>query len=471
MNRIEQLYYNYAKECPQKLEQLPISGSNRHYYRVYGTRGTCIAVEGTSITENKAFIELANHFHKQGLPVPQVYSCSDDYSCYLQEDLGNESLFDVVSKQASSHETQALLHDTMRLLPAVQYRGAQGLDFSVCYPQPEFDRRTVMFDLNYFKYCFLKSTGLEFDEMRLENDFETMANVLLQQMSDTFLYRDFQARNVMVKDGKPYLIDFQGGRKGPIYYDVASFLWQAKANYPSALRQELLDSYLTALQSYQTISKETFSANLRHFVLFRTLQVLGAYGFRGYFEKKQHFLQSVPFAVANLRELLQEPFAEYPYLTEVLLELTNLPKFEPAKPQNPQRLLVRIFSFSYKKGIPEDVSGNGGGYVFDCRSTNNPGRYEPYKKLTGLDEPVIQFLEKDGEIVSFLESVYALADAHVARYLERGFTNLMFAFGCTGGQHRSVYSAEHLAVHLSEKFDVDIILEHREQGIRRELLK
>ena len=471
MNRIEQLYYNYAKECPQKLEQLPISGSNRHYYRVYGTRGTCIAVEGTSITENKAFIELANHFHKQGLPVPQVYSCSDDYSCYLQEDLGNESLFDVVSKKSLSDEARALLHDTMRLLPAVQYRGAQGLDFSVCYPQPEFDRRTVMFDLNYFKYCFLKSTGLEFDEIRLENDFETMANVLLQQMSDTFLYRDFQARNVMVKDGQPYLIDFQGGRKGPIYYDVASFLWQAKANYSPALRQELLDSYLTALQSYQTISKAEFSANLRHFVLFRTLQVLGAYGFRGYFEKKQHFLQSVPFAVANLRELLQEPFAEYPYLTEVLLELTNLPKFEPAKPQNPQRLLVRIFSFSYKKGIPEDVSGNGGGYVFDCRSTHNPGRYEPYKKLTGLDEPVIQFLEKDGEIVSFLESVYALADAHVARYLERGFTNLMFAFGCTGGQHRSVYSAEHLAAHLSEKFDVDIILEHREQGIKRELVK
>lgn len=471
MNRIEQLYQKYANEWPQKLEQLPISGSNRRYYRVSGTQGTCIAVEGTSITENKAFIELANHFYKQGLPVPQVYNYSDDYSCYLQEDLGNESLFDVVSTQTLSAEARTLLHETMRLLPAIQYGGAAGLDFSVCYPQPEFDRRTVMFDLNYFKYCFLKSTGLEFDEIRLENEFEAMANVLLQHMSDTFLYRDFQARNIMVKDGKPYLIDFQGGRKGPIYYDVASFLWQAKANYPPALRQELLDSYLTALQSYQTISKAEFSANLRHFVLFRTLQVLGAYGFRGYFEKKQHFLQSVPFAVANLRELLQEPFAEYPYLTEVLLELTNLQKFEPTKPQNPQRLLVRIFSFSYKKGIPDDVSGNGGGYVFDCRSTHNPGRYEPYKKLTGLDEPVIQFLEKDGEIVSFLESVYALADAHVARYLERGFNNLMFAFGCTGGQHRSVYSAEHLATHLAKKFDVDIILEHREQGIRRELLK
>jgi len=228
---------------------------------------------------------------------------------------------------------------------------------------------------------------------------------------------------------------------------------------------------LTSLQKYQSISKEVFLSNLRHFVLFRTLQVLGAYGFRGYFEKKQHFLQSVPFAIANLRELLQEPFAEYPYLMQVLLELTALPKFQPTKPQNTERLLIHIFSFSYKNGIPDDESGNGGGYVFDCRSTHNPGRYESYKQLTGLDEPVIQFLEKDGEILPFLEQVYALADIHVTRYLERGFTNLMFSFGCTGGQHRSVYSAEHLATHLSEKFDVDIIVEHREQGIRKEKLK
>ena len=471
MNRIEQLYQNYAHEWPQKMEQLPISGSNRRYYRVFGANSTCIAVEGTCVAENKAFIYLAQQFSRQGLPVPQVYNHTDDYSCYLQEDLGNQSLFDVVSKDVQSDEANALLHATMRLLPDIQYFGAENLDFSMCYPQPEFDHRMVMFDLNYFKYCFLKATGLEFDEIRLETDFSTMSDMLRRQMSDTFLYRDFQARNVMVKDKQPYLIDFQGGRKGPIYYDVASFLWQAKANYSPVLRQELLDSYLTSLQKYQSISKEVFLSNLRHFVLFRTLQVLGAYGFRGYFEKKQHFLQSVPFAIANLRELLQEPFAEYPYLMQVLLELTALPKFQPTKPQNAQRLLIHIFSFSYKNGIPDDESGNGGGYVFDCRSTHNPGRYESYKQLTGLDEPVIQFLEKDGEILPFLEQVYALADIHVTRYLERGFTNLMFSFGCTGGQHRSVYSAEHLATHLSEKFDVDIIVEHREQGIRKEKLK
>lgn len=471
MNQIEQLYRTYADEEPRKIEVIPLSGSNRRYYRIYGTNGTYIAVEGTSIPENRAFIQLAEHFLSKGLPVPKVLSFSHDYSCYLQEDLGSQSLFDMVSSSQSSDEVTNLLHKTMKLLPDIQYRGAEGLDYSMCYPQPEFDQQMVLFDLNYFKYCFLKAAGLEFDEWRLEADFFKMSDVLMQQMSDTFLYRDFQARNVMVKEGKPYLIDFQGGRKGPIYYDVASFLWQAKANYSFDLRQELLESYLTALQKYQSISKEIFGENLRHFVLFRTLQVLGAYGFRGYFEKKQHFLQSVPFAIANLRELLQESFVEYPYLTELLHKMVSLPKFQPKKPQATGRLLVRIVSFSYKKGIPEDESGNGGGYVFDCRSTNNPGRYEPYKKLTGLDEPVIQFLEKDGEITAFLEPIYALADVHVKRYLERGFTNLMFAFGCTGGQHRSVYSAEHLATHLAEKFDIDMLIEHREQGITTENLK
>ena len=358
----------------------------------------------------------------------------------------------------------------MALLPAVQFRGAEQLDFTVCYPQPAFDARMVAFDLNYFTYCFLKPLEVDFDELRLQDDFDAMTRYLLQYQSNTFLYRDFQARNVMLKNGEPYLIDFQGGRRGPIYYDVASFLWQAKAAYPTDLRNELIDTYLQALQPYRTISKDDFMAVLRHFVLFRTLQVLGAYGFRGNFERKPHFRQSIPFAIDNLRDLLQQPFAEYPYLTELLHRLTQLPTLQkPNLPASNGRLLVRIFSFSYKKGIPDDVSGNGGGYVFDCRATHNPGRYEPYKKLTGRDAPVIKFLEDDGEILPFLQHVYALADAHVARYIERGFTDLMFAFGCTGGQHRSVYCAEHLAEHLHQQFDVDIRLEHREQHLVRTL--
>lgn len=341
------------------------------------------------------------------------------------------------------------------------------MDFSYCYPLAEFNRRSILWDLNYFKYCFLKTTGLEFQENLLEDDFEHMADALLQIQPQVFMYRDFQSRNVMLREGKPYFIDFQGGRKGPFYYDVASFLWQAKANYPDSLRQELIDEYLDALQPYHAIGKEQFLATLRHFVLFRTLQVLGAYGFRGYFEKKAHFIQSVPYAIENLRQLLETDFPEYPYVCLVLRKLTELPQF--ASVRNRRKLTVRVMSFSYKKGIPEDPSGNGGGYVFDCRAVHNPGKYEQYKQLTGRDKPVIDFLEQDGEILRFLEHVDALVDAHVQRFLERGFTNLSICFGCTGGQHRSVYSAEHVARHLNEKFGVRIQLIHREQHIEQTL--
>lgn len=341
------------------------------------------------------------------------------------------------------------------------------MDFGYCYPLAEFNRRSILWDLNYFKYCFLKTTGLEFQENLLEDDFEHMADALLQIQPQVFMYRDFQSRNVMLREGKPYFIDFQGGRKGPFYYDVASFLWQAKANYPDSLRQELIDEYLDALQPYHAIGKEQFLATLRHFVLFRTLQVLGAYGFRGYFEKKAHFIQSVPYAIENLRQLLETDFPEYPYLCLVLRKLTELPQF--ASVHNRRKLTVRVMSFSYKKGIPEDPSGNGGGYVFDCRAVHNPGKYEQYKQLTGRDKPVIDFLEQDGEILRFLEHVDALVDAHVQRFLERGFTNLSICFGCTGGQHRSVYSAEHVARHLNEKFGVRIQLIHREQHIEQTL--
>ena len=347
-----------------------------------------------------------------------------------------------------SDEETNILKRTIRLLPQIQFEGSKDMDFSYCYPLATFNRRSVLWDLNYFKYCFLKATGLEFQENLLEDDFERMADTLLQIEPQVFMYRDFQSRNVMIREGKPYFIDFQGGRKGPFYYDVASFLWQAKANYPDSLRQELLDEYLDALRPYHAIDKEQFLTTLRHFVLFRTLQVLGAYGFRGYFEKKAHFIQSVPYAIENLRQLLETDFPEYPYLCLMLRKLTELPQF--ASIRNRRKLTVRVMSFSYKKGIPEDPSGNGGGYVFDCRAVHNPGKYEQYKQLTGRDKPVIDFLEQDGEILQFLEHVDALADAHVQRFLERGFTNLSICFGCTGGQHRSVYSAEHVAHHLNK---------------------
>ncbi len=326
-----------------------------------------------------------------------------------------------------------------------------------------------MWDLNYFKYCFLKATGLEFQEDRLEDDFQAMAEVLMRGKSSTFMYRDFQSRNVMLTpDGEPRFIDFQGGRKGPFYYDVASFLWQAKANFPDSLRDELISQYVDALSKYKPVNEEYFREQLRHFVLFRTLQVLGAYGFRGYFEKKPHFMQSVPFAIANLRRLLETPYPEYPYLSSMLRELVNLKQFtdDPAN----RSLTVRVLSFAYKKGIPNDPTGNGGGFVFDCRAVNNPGKYDRYKGFTGLDPQVIKFLEDDGEITTFLDHVYALVDASVKRYIERGFTNLSVAFGCTGGQHRSVYSAQHLAERINRLFNVKVELLHREQNIEQILM-
>ena len=412
---------------------------------------------------------MAAHFREKRLPVPQVYCWSVDKSFYLQEDLGDTLLFQAIEKGRKScffDETEkSLLHKTITLLPTLQFKGAEGFDFSQCYPLPEFNRRSILWDLNYFKYCFLKATGMEFQEDRLEDDFQKMADVLMRSSSATFMYRDFQSRNVMIKEGEPWLIDFQGGRKGPVYYDVASFLWQAKANYPESLRKELLKEYLDSLCKYQPVDEKYFYAQLRHFVLFRTMQVLGAYGFRGYFEKKPHFIQSVPFAIENLRQLLQEPYPEYPYLCHVLKELTELKQFTDDLQK--RRLVVKVTSFAYKKGIPEDSSGNGGGFVFDCRAVNNPGKYDRYKPFTGLDEPVIRFLEDDGEITTFLEHVYGLVDASVKRYMERGFTNLSICFGCTGGQHRSVYSAQHLAEHLNQKFGVQVNLMHREQNIEQ----
>ncbi|MDE6757627.1 MAG: phosphotransferase, partial [Muribaculaceae bacterium] len=364
-----------------------------------------------------------------------------------------------------SEEEKRLLTTTIRSLADIQYRGADGLDFNICYPLPEFCRRTVMWDLNYFKYNFLKLSGIQFNESLLEDDFERLADYLLAEKSSTFMYRDFQSRNVMIKDGQPWFIDFQGGRKGPAHYDVASFLWQAKANIPAGLRNELIDEYLDTASRYAEIDRDKFRERLQHVVLFRLMQVLGAYGFRGLFEKKAHFMESIPPALTKVRELIAaNGFECYPTLTDILGRLADRFISDAAAPDH---LTVTVRSFSYKRGIPDDTSGNGGGYVFDCRGLHNPGRYDEYKKLTGMDTPVIDFLEARGEVQPFLEHCFALADSSAEVYLRRGFTSLTINFGCTGGQHRSVYCAEKMAAHLSAKYGVDIKLQHREQRINK----
>ena len=511
MQQLTDLYAAYTGAAPKTVEPIVGSGSNRSYVRFTSFEGkSIIGVIGTSLDENHAFIYLARHFSAKQLPVPHVLAVSEDGLRYLQDDLGSRSLFDALKggRDAGGRYNEAekqFLRRTIAALPSFQILGAEGLDFTHCYLQAEMDDINVLFDLNYFKYCFLKATGIDFHELRLEASFKLMAKDLLSRhstqsstLNTSFLYRDFQARNVMLDAaGNPHFIDFQGGRRGPVQYDLASFLWQASARYSPELREELINVYIEHLKQYVEVDELRFRRRLCLFVLFRILQVLGAYGFRGYFERKKHFLESIPPAMQNLRELLAtDDGCPYPYLRELLTQLTAIPQFQPQEAAPVSRkdgyrtaeeniykahpadgpatyskfdgagpLRVRVFSFSYRKGIPDDESGNGGGYVFDCRSTHNPGRYEPYKQLTGLDEPVIRFLEDDGEILTFLDSVYRLADAHVERYLQRGFTDLMFSFGCTGGQHRSVYCAQHLAEHLHAKYGICVDIIHREQGL------
>ena len=458
---------------------LTASGSNRRYHRIWSEDKSVslIGVEGTSRDENHAFLTMSAHFASQGLNVPRVLAVSDDEMQYVQQDLGNTLLFDYIAEGRKTgvfcESEKVMLRKTIRALAQFQVKAAEDFDFNVCYPQPEFNLRSIRWDLNYFKYCFLKATGVEFQEDKLENEFERLAYILLEQKQmNAFMYRDFQSRNVMIYVGEPYFIDFQGGRRGPIYYDLASFLWQAKANFPQALRERLLNEYRDELEKVYPNSEFRFQdSDLKAFVLFRTLQVLGAYGFRGLIEHKQHFIESIPFAIKNLSELFTlnpELRSAYPYI----FALSNLLRERAAsetltRGQGDSTLTIDILSFSFKKGLPLDPSGNGGGYIFDCRSTHNPGKYEQYKQLTGLDKPVIEFLESDGEILTFLDSVYRLVDHHVERFLERGFTHLQVAFGCTGGQHRSVYSAEATARHLHAKYpETNIQVTHRELSAR-----
>ncbi|MDR0815424.1 MAG: phosphotransferase, partial [Bacteroidales bacterium] len=368
MDSLETIFYQYTGAKPETTEALSASGSNRQYFRLRGGNTSLIGVNGTSLEENRAFIGMAKHFFAKGLPVPQLLAQSADSMSYLQEDLGDTLLFDYIAngrKTGVFHESEKeMLRKTMRKLAEMQVKGAQDFDFSTCYPQAEFNERSIIWDLNYFKYCFLKATGLDFQEDKLEDEFAKFAAILLNSPHQTFMYRDFQSRNVMIKDAQPYFIDFQGGRKGPPHYDVASFLWQAKARYNNELKEELLNEYLGSLQQLTTVDERDFRRQLQHFILFRTMQVLGAYGFRGYFEKKPHFLQSIPFAMDNLRTILAEKSPEYPYMADMLRRMTDLKQFRELNIRKP--LVVKVYSFSYKKGIPNDDSGNGGGFVFDC---------------------------------------------------------------------------------------------------------
>ncbi len=469
-NKIRSLFKNWCSEEPDRIEVLPESGSSRKYFRIHSKTNNAIAALNKDDKENLAFIEFSKHFNSKKLSVPEIYAVDLENDIYLQEDLGDVTLFSWLSEIRTGIEFPDELIEMYKKvideLLKFQIIGSKGFNYAYCYPRSAFDKQSMMWDLNYFKYYFLKLAKISFDEQELENDFQHFTDFLLQADCNYFLYRDFQSRNVMIKNGKPYFIDYQGGRRGALQYDLASLLYDAKADIPQETRNELKNYFIEKLDEYHLGSSEKFNDYFLGYSLIRIMQAMGAYGFRGFYEKKSHFLKSIPYAIKNLEYLLETgnlPI-EIPELINVLKKLTKSEELLKFKGRE-KKLEVQIFSFSYKKGLPIDDSGNGGGFVFDCRAIHNPGRYDKYLNSTGRDADVIEFFEKEEEMDQFLRMVFKLVDTSVEKYIQRGFTNLMVSFGCTGGQHRSVYSAEQLTKHLKEKFNVSITLNHREQGL------
>jgi aminoglycoside/choline kinase family phosphotransferase len=454
----------------ERVVSLKGDASERKLFRLSAASRTAIGVLNSDARENRAFLEFSRHFKKWGLPVPEIYAEDLDRGMYLEEDLGDTTLFQFLSTTRDadepSPETLSLYRQVVALLPRFQIEAGRTLDYGVCYPRASFDRQSMLWDLNYFKYYFLRLAKIPFSEQALEEDFERLTEFLLQPEREFFLYRDFQSRNIMVRDGGPWFIDYQGGRRGALQYDVASLLFDAKADLPVEVRDELVLRYLEAAETLVPIDRKAFLAYYPGFVLIRIMQAMGAYGLRGFYERKHHFLASIPYAIRNLEYLLRTsdlPIA-LPELTRVwhrLVASSALRQFGAAS----LKLTVRIQSFAYRDGLPTDEKGHGGGYVFDCRGLPNPGRYEQYATLTGRDNAVIAFLERAPDVGDFLGHVFALIDRTVEHYQTRNFTDLQVAFGCTGGQHRSVYCAERLAQHLREQFPVNVEVRHLAQEI------
>ncbi len=470
--RLIQLFSRRYGRRPEAILEMAADGSTRQYFRLLREGGEpIVGAIGPDHEENRAFLSFAKAFRGIGLPVPAIYDEDREAGVWLEEDLGDTTLFQALtaaraggSSEEFPQEALELFRRALGILPRFQVEGHEAVDYRLAYPRQAFDRRSIRWDLNYFKYHFLKLAHVEFNEQRLEDDFSRLTGLLLEADSDYFLYRDFQSRNIMIRDGEPWFIDFQGGRKGALQYDVASLLFDAKANLPSSVRETLLDHYLDALSQLVTFDEESFRAHFQGFVLVRLMQAMGAFGYRGFFERKRRFLESVPFAARNLGELVSSGLpAALPELEAVFSRIVERWAGEESPDQAPSRLTVSVQSFSFKKGYPEDTRGHGGGHVFDCRGLPNPGRLEEYVDLTGQDEPVIDFLERSPQVQEFWEAVKGIADMHIEAYLERGFSDLDFAFGCTGGQHRSVFMAGKLVDHLRIRFpQIKLDLTHGE---------
>jgi aminoglycoside/choline kinase family phosphotransferase len=469
MDVLKKLFEQHFHSPPTRIQpvQGELGGSGRKIIRLANENASAIGIVYGVREENAAFVDFSRHFRRHGLPVPEIYAEDLSQGAYLEEDLGDTTLFEFLSRNRTGANIAPQVVEAYRkvvaILPRFQVEAGRDLNYAACYPCASFDHQSIAWDLNYFKYYFLRLAGIPFNEQALENDFKRLTDFLLSAPRDYFLYRDFQSRNVLLRDGEPYFVDYQGGRKGALQYDIASLLFDAKADLPPELRQQLLDEYLDRLAGYIAVDREAFLHHYHAYVYVRILQALGAYGFRGYYERKVHFLQSVPFALKNLRWLLHNVTLpiELPTLIEAFTGMLASEKLQGAAPET-QNLVVRIFSFSFHHGFPEDHTGNGGGFVFDGRNLPNPGREERFKSLTGKDAPVIDYLSQQESVHEFLAAVFSLVDASVNNYQQRGFKSLMVSFGCTGGQHRSVFLAQQLAKRMRERTGLEVVVRHLE---------
>jgi aminoglycoside/choline kinase family phosphotransferase len=469
MDVLNKLFEQHFHAPPQRIQPLQgeLGGSGRKIIRLANENVTAIGILYGVREENVAFLEFSKHFRRHGLPVPEIYAEDLSHGAYLEEDLGDTTLFEFLSKNRAGGNIAPQVVEAYRkavvVLPRFQVEASRDLNYKVCYPCASFDRQSIAWDLNYFKYYFLRLAGIPFNEQALEDDFGRLTEFLLTAPRDYFLYRDFQSRNIMLRNGDPFFVDYQGGRKGALQYDIASLLYDAKADLPPELRQQLLDHYLDRLSSFIKLDRAAFMQHFYPYVYIRILQALGAYGFRGFYERKAHFLQSVPYALKNLRWLLhhvQLPIA-LPTLMDAFKNMLASEKLQGLA-TDADNLVVRIFSFSFHQGLPKDDSGNGGGFIFDGRSLPNPGREERFKTLTGKDAPVIDYLNQQESVHQFLASVYSLVDSSLGSYQQRGFKHLMVSFGCTGGQHRSVFLAEQLAKRLRARNGLEVVVRHLE---------
>jgi aminoglycoside/choline kinase family phosphotransferase len=468
MNALEKLYLGHFGSPALGIRPLQnhLGGSGRRIVRLTGEKQSAIGILHEVREENAAFLEFSRHFLRHGLPVPEIYAEDLDQGAYLMEDLGDTTLYDFLTKTRAggfvAPEALAAYRKAVTILPRFQVQASRDLNYKVCYPRDSFDRQSIAWDLNYFKYYFLKLAGVPFNEQALEDDFGRLTQFLLEAGRDYFLYRDFQSRNIMLRGGDPFFLDYQGGRKGALQYDIASILYDAKADLSAEDRQRLLDHYLESLGGYIDLNRDIFMRHYYAYVYVRLMQAMGAYGFRGFYERKPHFLQSVPYALKNLRWLLLN--VDLPIQIPTLLSTFNsLLASDTVQSVGSQHgnLVVLVQSFSFHQGLPKDETGHGGGFVFDGRSLPNPGREERFRKLTGKDAPVISYLVQQESVHQFFAHVIALVESSIGNYQSRGFKNLTVSFGCTGGQHRSVYLAEQLAAHLAGRSGVEVLLRHR----------